>query len=315
MSPWDCPGLFAMIPYTEHAHGVFHVMGGLCQIPVALAKIAEEEGSTILTSCPVSQVIVANGRATGVRLESGDQLEFDEVVINADFGHAMSMFFDEASLGRYRPSKLRKSHYSCSTFMIYLGLDRTFPEQEHHTIVFAEDYHKCLADITKHKIASEDLSIYIRNSAPLDPSCAPDGHSALYILAPVPNNTSGIDWQEYKSAYRERILDLIASRTSYGDLRHHIRAEMIITPEDWERKHSVFLGATFNLGHSWKQMLYFRPHNKFELFENTFLVGGGTHPGSGLPTIFESARISSNIICDKYGVPHPQPRPFVDFKF
>jgi phytoene desaturase len=66
------------------------------------------------------------------------------------------------------------------------------------------------------------------------------------------------------------------------------------------------------MGHSWDQMLYFRPHNKFELFDNTYLVGGGTHPGSGLPTIFESARISSNLISDKYDVPHPEPKAFAE---
>ena len=313
MSPWDCPGLFAMIPYTEHAHGVYHVMGGLNRIPAAFAKVAEEEGAVIHTSCGVRKVVVENGRSTGVQLESGEVLAFDDVVINADFGHAMSMLFDQDALGKYRSSSLEKQAYSCSTFMIYLGLDREFPEEEHHTILFAKDYRKCLQDITGAKVVSEDLSVYVRNSAPLDPSSAPAGHSALYILAPVPNNTSGIDWDAHKAAYRERILDLIAARTGYGDLRPHIRAEMIVTPHDWETKRSVFLGATFNMGHSWKQMMYFRPHNKFEMFDNTYLVGGGTHPGSGLPTIFESARISSNLLCDSYGISHPVPKPFAEF--
>ncbi|MEO6922378.1 MAG: hypothetical protein ABI142_01005, partial [Bryocella sp.] len=98
-------------------------------------------------------------------------------------------------------------------------------------------------------------------------------------------------------------------------LRPHIKQELVLTPDDWEKKQSVFLGATFNLGHGWKQMLYFRPHNKFQMFDNTYLVGGGTHPGSGLPTIFESARISANLICDKYGVPHPKPKPFSEIAF
>lgn len=313
MSPWDCPGLFAMIPYTEHAHGVYHVMGGLNRIPAAFAAIAQEDGAAIHTSCPVKKVLVEGGKAKGVQLESGDKLEYDDVVINADFGHAMSMFFDSSSLGKYRPESLEKQQYSCSTFMMYLGLDRTFPEEEHHTILFAKDYRKCLNDITGAKIVSEDLSVYVRNSATLDPDCAPEGHSALYILAPVPNNTSGIDWNQYKASYRERILDLIAERTSYGDLRPHIRAELIVTPEDWEKKKSVFLGATFNMGHGWKQMMYFRPHNKFEMFDNTYLVGGGTHPGSGLPTIFESARISTNLICDSYGMDTVKPKPFAEF--
>jgi len=310
MSPWDCPGLFAMIPYTEHAHGVYHVMGGLCRIPEAFAKVAREEGAEIHTSCPVKRVLLKGKRACGVELENGEKVFCDDVVINADFGHAMSTLFPDSNLKKYSATALAKRKYSCSTFMMYLGLDRLYPDAEHHMIVFAEDYKRCLEDITRAKIVSDDLSVYVRNAVNLDPSCAPPGHSALYILAPVPNNTSGINWDEHKSAYRENILRLLETRTPYTDLREHIREELILTPADWEQQKSVFLGATFNMGHSWDQMLYFRPHNKFELFDNTYLVGGGTHPGSGLPTIFESARISSNLICDKHGVPHPKPKAF-----
>lgn len=310
MSPWDCPGLFAMIPYTEHAHGIYHVMGGLSQIPKAFAKVAIEEGAEIHTSCGVKRILLNGRNACGVELENGDKVDCDDVVINADFGHAMSTLFPGSNLGRYSPAALKKRKYSCSTFMMYLGLDRVYPDAEHHLIVFAQDYKRCLENITKHKIVSDDLSIYVRNAVTLDPTCAPPGHSSIYVLCPVPNNTSGIDWDKYRSAYRDVILKLLEERTQYKNLRDHIQAELIVTPDDWERKTSVFLGATFNMGHSWDQMLYFRPHNKFELFDNTYLVGGGTHPGSGLPTIFESARISSNLICAKYGAPEYVPRPF-----
>jgi phytoene desaturase len=312
MSPWDCPGLFAMIPYTEHAHGIYHVMGGLCRISESFAQVACEEGAKIHTSSPVSQILLDNRKACGVQLASGEIISCDDVVINADFGYAMSTLFPENSLNKYKPALLAKREFSCSTFMLYLGLDRAYPEAEHHMIVFARDYKKCLEDITKNKRISDDLSVYIRNAAPLDPSCAPPGHSALYILAPVPNNTSTIDWNEHKAAFRDRILQLVEERTPCKDLRRHICEELILTPADWEKRMSVFLGATFNMTHGWNQMLYFRPHNQFEEFDNTYLVGGGTHPGSGLPTIFESARISSNLICGKYGIPTPQPKPFAE---
>jgi phytoene desaturase len=143
-----------------------------------------------------------------------------------------------------------------------------------------------------------------------DPSVAPHGHSALYILVPVPNNTSDICWETEKEVYRARVLQILQERTPYRDLSSHIREELIITPDDWENKKSVFLGATFNMGHSWSHMLYLRPHNQFEEFSNCYLVSGGTHAGSGLPTIFESARISSNLICEKCNIPYPQPKPF-----
>lgn len=309
MSPWDCPGLFTMIPYTEHAHGIYHVMGGLCRICEAFAKVAVEQGAEIHTSSPVKRVLLDGRKACGVELESGKRISCDDVVINADFGYAMSTLFEENSLRRHKPDAVRRRHYSCSTFMMYLGLDRTY-DAEHHMIVFANDYKKNLSDITHRKVTSSDISIYVRNSVVTDHTSAPSGHSALYILVPVPNNTSGIPWGEQKHIYRKRVLQTLQERTPYRDLEPHIRQELIITPDDWEHKKSVFLGATFNMGHNWSQMLYLRPHNQFEEFSNCYLVGGGTHPGSGLPTIFESARISTNMICEKYGISYPRPKPF-----
>lgn len=308
MSPWDCPGLFTMIPYTEHAHGVYHVMGGLSRISDALAQVSREEDAEIHTSAPVSRVLVDGRRAIGVELAGGEKVYCDDVIINADFGHAMATLFDPDALGRYKPAALRKRKFSCSTFMLYLGLDRSF-DVEHHMIVFARNYKKNIEAISRGLASFEDMSVYIRNSSKNDPYVAPPGHSALYILVPVPNNTSNIAWQERKREIRDYVLRTLRERTPYGDIRPHIQRELIVTPEDWERKYSVFLGATFNMAHSWKQMLYLRPHNQFEQFSNCYLVGGGTHPGSGLPTIFESARISANLICKKYEIPHPVSKP------
>ena len=310
MSPWDCPGLFTMIPYTEHAHGVYHVQGGLCRISDAMAQVAREYGASIHTSQPVRRVLTKGRRAVGVELESGEKIECDDVVINADFGYAISRLFDPDQVKRYKPETLRKKNWSCSTFMMYLGLDRAYPEAEHHTIVFARDYKGNLEDISHRKTTSEDISIYVRNSAATDPGTAPPGHSALYILVPVPNNFSGIDWSQEKVRYRERVLRILAERSPYTDIEQHIREELIVTPEDWEHKLGVYQGATFNMGHNWSQMLFMRPHNKFEEVDHCFLVGGGTHPGSGLPTIFESARISSNLLCSQYRIPYGQPKPF-----
>lgn len=312
MSPWDCPGLFTMIPYTEHAHGVYHVQGGLCQISHAMAEGARESGAAIHTSQPVRRILTNGRRTVGVELASGDKIECDDVVINADFGHAVSTLFELDQLRRYKPDNVRRKSWSCSTFMMYLGVDRAYPESEHHTIVFARDYKGNLEDISHRKKPSDDISVYVRNSAVNDPSAAPKGHSALYILVPVPNNFSKIDWAQEAPRYRERVLRTLAERSCYSDIEAHIKEEMIVTPDDWEKKFSVYQGATFNMGHNWSQMLFMRPHNKFEEFDHCYLVGGGTHPGSGLPTIFESARISSNLICSQYMIPYREPKPFED---
>jgi phytoene desaturase len=186
--------------------------------------------------------------------------------------------------------------------MLYLGLD-TLYEAEHHTIVFARDYEKNLDEIAHKKVLSEDISFYVRNASVTDPHIAPAGHSSVYVLVPVPNNQSNIDWEKEAVPFRERVLEAIESRTRMTDLRSHIVAEEMIHPGQWEDERDIYAGATFNLAHSLGQMLYLRPRNRFEEWDHCYLVGGGTHPGSGLPTIYESGRISADMISKRYGVP------------
>ncbi len=308
MSPWDCPGLFTIISYIENAYGIYHVMGGLSEISEAMAKVIGEEGGQIHLNSPVRRVVVENGSATGVELMNGEKVAADDVIINADFAHSMTHLVDPAHLRRFRRERIDAMDYSCSIFMIYLGIDKQYDEPHHH-ILFADDYRANVDDMTKRKVISEDMSVYVRNAAVTDDRTAPQGHSALYILVPVPNNTSGIDWDREKQAFRDKVIRQIMKKTSMKDLDQHIQAEKIITPTDWETDYAVKFGAVFNLAHNWSQLLYFRPHNKFEDFDHCYLVGGGTHPGSGLPTIYESARISSNLISKRYGKHFPKPLP------
>jgi len=170
-----------------------------------------------------------------------------------------------------------------------------------HTIFFAGDYRGNIRDIFQNKVLSEDLSFYVRNASVSDATLAPAGHSAVYVLVPVPNRSAVIDWGREKEAFRERVLAAMEKRAGMADLRAHIREEIVYTPQTWEGMNIQF-GATFNLAHSLGQMLYFRPRNKFEELDNCYLVGGGTHPGSGLPTIYESGRIAANLISRRYRV-------------
>ena len=307
MSPWECPGFFSILPFVEHKFGVFHVQGGLSRISDAMAAVATKHGARIRNCAEVKQIIVANGSARGVLLADGEKVMADEVILNADFAYAMNNLIPSGILKKYSPQKLEKKRYSCSTFMLYLGVDKIYNELPHHTVVFADDYRSSIQSIFDSKELTEDISFYIRNSAVTDPHVAPAGHSGLYVLVPAPNQNSGIDWEKQQGEFRDRVIRKIVERTPLKDIESHIVAERMMTPLDWEKKSNVYLGATFNLAHTLTQMLYFRPHNRFEEIDNMYLVGGGTHPGSGLPTIYESARISSNMISEKYGVPYQKP--------
>ena len=299
MSPWSCPGLFSILSYTEYKFGIYHTQGGLCQIPHALARVAEEEGADFRLGTRVKELRFSGRNVTGVELEGGEVLECDDLVMNADYAHAMVNLMN----GRSRSDEeMRGKRYSCSTFMLYLGLDQIYADEPHHHIIFADDYRGNLESISAELAPSDDLSVYIRNSSVTDPGVAPDGHSQLYILVPTINTRNGFDWSTHAGEFRERILARIEEKTGMKDLREHIVEEAMITPEIWRDEGRIFLGATFNLAHTMDQMLYFRPHNRMKGYDNLYLVGGGTHPGSGLPTIFESGRISSNLLCDARGV-------------
>jgi phytoene desaturase len=206
----------------------------------------------------------------------------------------MSKLFQPGKIKKYSSTKLQKKKFSCSTFMLYLGVDKKYVAP-HHNIVFAEDYRKNISDIQEGRL-SEDSSFYVQNASVTDDTLAPNGKSTIYLLVPVPNNRSNIDWNEKAESFKETLLTNVEERTPLKDLRDHIEIEKMITPKQWEQDYNVYIGSTFNLAHNLSQMLYFRPHNRFEELKNLYLVGGGTHPGSGLPTIYISGIVTAGLI-------------------
>lgn len=313
MSPWESPGAFSILSYIEHAYGVYHIKGGINKLTEAMGRVVLESGGKILLNNGVKKLKTNGRKVTGLLLEDGQEIEADEVIINGDFAHAMTNLVEPGLLKKYTPEKLEKKQYSCSTFMLYLGVNKRF-DLPHHTIWFAKDYRKNVEEITKTKLMSDDPSIYIQNAVVTDETVAPKGKSTLYILVPVPNNMSGIDWSEKAGPFRDMILNMVSDKLGIKDIWEYIEEERMITPADWERDIHVYKGATFNLGHQLSQMLVFRPRNKFEELDHCWLVGGGTHPGSGLPIILESARITANGILqqDKQTLLPVKPLPNVE---
>ncbi|HUI92332.1 MAG TPA: phytoene desaturase family protein [Chitinivibrionales bacterium] len=311
MSAWECPAAFAMVAFIEHKWGIYHVIGGLNKISTAMAKVFIEEGGTLKLNTPVKSLVNKNKLVQGVQLSDGTVITADEVIVNADFSYAAVSLMEEKYVKKYAPRKLSKRKYSCSTFMLYLGVKKkyNFP---HHNVFFAKDYRRNVEDIFTRLTLSDQISFYIQNASIVDHTLAPEGKSTIYILVPVANLKAGIDWNKEKDAFKKRVLEEVVKRTEMKDLLENIEVEKVYTPETWRDDLNVYYGATFNLGHNLTQMLYLRPRNRFECFENTYLVGGGTHPGSGLPTIYESGRISANMICEKHGVHFKKPSSLED---
>ncbi len=304
MSPWTCPGGFGMVPYVEHAWGIAHVRGGVQGLCTALARVARELGAAVRTGAAARHLDVdPAGRCTGVLLESGERVPCDELVINADAAAALHQLLDHGPSLRFNAHRLEHLKESCSTYMLYLGLDRPLP-LAHHTFFFASDYRAEMKRLFETLELGDDLSLYVCNPSVSDPTLAPPGHSALYVLALVPNTRAPIDWRERAPRFREVVLDRLEQRTRLH-LRPYLRAEAVITPHDWEHDFGVSHGAVFGPAHRIGQLLAFRLPNALPWPSNACLAGGATSPGSGLPTILESARIATRLICERHDVAFP----------
>lgn len=308
MSPFQTPSLFSILTYSEYRWGVHHPVGGCHRLSLAMEQLAREMGARIQLDADVTEIEMEGRKARALHTADDRVHTFDEIVMNADFAWGMRNLIPNAARRQYTDIKLAGKKYSGSAFVLYLGLDKRYDHLSHHNIFVADDFRKALIDIESGRNLPDDPFIYAQNASATDATLAPEGHSTLHVSVPVPNLQSGVDWSKEKEGYRRRVLDRLAERAGLPDLDKHIRFERIVTPADWESKMRVGQGAIFSLAHTWNQIYAFRPHNRFEEFENMWLVGGGTHPGSGLPFIYESARIAADGITKKHsGRPEPTP--------
>jgi len=303
LHPTTCSSVFGVIPFLELAFGVWHVEGGFRALARGMQRCAEDLGATFRMGAPVEQVLVEYGRAAGVRLASGERLEADAVVVNADLPYAAQKLVPaEARAGsRLSDAALSRAKYSCSTFMAYYGLDTRWDALPHHLIYLSENARRTDKDALEDRhVDVEDPPFYVCNPCVTDRSGAPEGHSTLYVLVPTPNTARPVDWAATERTLRERIPDMLA-KVGLKDVRPHIKAERYFTAETWRDDFNVFRGAVFNLSHTWLQLGPLRPRVKSPHVEGLYWVGGGTHPGSGLLTIMESANIAADYLAREAG--------------
>lgn len=303
MSPFRCPSLFSILSFLEYEHGVYHPIGGCGAVSAAMARIASEMGVEIHYEEPVESLEFAGRRITAARTPQG-RYEADATVVNADFGRSMTRLVPDALRRRWSDRKIASRRFSCSTFMLYLGIEGRYDDVSHHTIYLSEDYRQNLIDIERRHVLSADPSMYVQNASVTDPTLAPAGMSTLYLLIPVTQRHPNVDWRREGPRYREVALDQI-ERLGIKGVRDRIRYEKMLTPDDWQDNYEIYRGATFNLAHDLGQMLHMRPHNRFEDVERMYLVGGGTHPGSGLPVIYSSARITTKLMLEDLRISRP----------
>lgn len=293
VSPYQGPSLYTIIPMIELFYGVYFIEGGMYTLATSLARLFEELGGKIVYETSVDEILIDNKIAKGIRIGK-EQVMADAIVCGADFPYAMKELIpDERKRGKYTNKKIAKFEYSCSCFLMYLGLDKKYPEEHLHSIYFAEDFKKNVDDLFERGKLPDDPSFYLYRPSLMDDSLAPEGQEGLYVLVPVPELSKYEKWTEQTmQAYRQKIIRLLKEKTIFKDIDEHIVSEILITPKDFSERFNAYNGATFGLKPTLKQSNYYRPHNKFSAAENLYFCGSSTHPGAGVPIVMQSAKLA-----------------------
>ncbi len=300
-NPFSITSIYALITFLERKWGVHFPIGGTGTLVRGLVGLVEQLGGEVRLGTEVSEITLAGRRATGVRLASGEVLPADVVVSNADAAWTYRHLVPSHARRRWTDRRVERARYSMGLFVWYFGTRRTYPEVAHHNILLGPRYRELLDDIFDRKVLANDFSLYLHRPTATDPSLAPEGCDAFYVLSPVPNLESGTDWAHQAEPYRRRIAEYLEATLLPG-LESEIVTSRLLTPQHFHDELLAFRGAAFSFEPVLTQSAYFRPHNESEDIERLYLVGAGTHPGAGVPGVLSSARVLDSLVPDPHAL-------------
>lgn len=293
-NPFRASAIYCLIPFLERRWGVHFAMGGTGTLVDGLVKLVASQGGELRCGEEVESILVEEGAAVGVRLVSGKSIRASIVVSNADSAWTYRRLVPAAARTRWTDRRIDSARYSMGLFVWYFGVDRRYENVAHHTILLGPRYRELLRDIFDRKRLAPDFSLYLHRPTATDPSLAPQGCEAFYVLSPVPNLLGGQDWRVEAEPYRKAIERVLEASVLSG-LSQAIVTSRIATPLDFQDRLNAYRGAGFALEPVLTQSAWFRPHNASEDVHNLFLVGAGTHPGAGLPGVLSSARVLDKV--------------------
>lgn len=295
LSPYEAPATYSLLQYTELGDGVWFPRGGMYRIIESLVDIAGRKGVRFLYEAPVQKIEIEGDRATGVILEDGRRLTADLIVANADLPYVYSDLLDDAR----QSAKLDKKKYTCSAITFYWGVDRTYPSLLHHNVFLSTEYRASFDRIFHDFRLPDDPSFYVHAPARTDPAAAPEGQDTLMVLVPTAHIQEGTeqDWEDQKNRARAAVLKGLAA-VGIEDLAEHIKFEHSYTPLEWRDEFNLAKGSAFGLSHNFAQVGYLRPQNKHRSYSNLYFAGASTHPGTGLPIVLLSARLTTERILE-----------------
>ena len=314
MSPFDAPGTYSLLQYTELAEGIWYPKGGFHRVIQALIAVGQRLGVQYRLSTPVASIALSpdGRRATGVTLESGETVPAEVVLINADLVYAYNNLLPKSSTAR----SLKARPASCSSISFYWAMDRRIPELKTHNIFLADDYKDSFDDIFKKQTMPRQPSFYVNVPSRIDPTAAPQGKDSIAVLLPVGHLIEGDegrglkvqskqDWEALVRLGRQTVFSTIEARTGAQDIQSHVIKEIVNTPQSWKDIFNLDKGAILGLSHSFFNVLAFRPKTKHSSISDLYFVGASTHPGTGVPICLAGSKITSEQVMDRMGIDYP----------
>ncbi|MDC0350520.1 phytoene desaturase family protein [Candidatus Pelagibacter sp.] len=295
-NPFTTTSIYGLILYLEKKWGIHYSMGGTGNIIKGFEKLMNEVGIKVIKGNEVTKILSKNNKITSIQLDNHDYIDADNVICNADPPAVYEKLLDEKNNNSFLFKwKKKRMEYSMGLFVYYFGTKKIYDNVEHHTIKFGSKYKEHLDDIFDKKKLNNDISYYLHRPSATDKSMAPEGNDCFYVLVPVPNNQSGIDWSIEGDKMKKLIIDKMENDLM-PNLRSNIVEDFYLTPDYFEKDLNTKFGSGFSIQPKFTQSAYFRFHNKSEIYDGLYFVGAGTHPGAGVPGVLSSAKVLDKIL-------------------
>ena len=290
-NPFSTTSIYTLILYLEKKWGIHYSMGGTGSVVKALEKLMIEENIKIIKNAEVTEILTENKIVKAVKINDSEIINCNYIICNSDPPNVYkNLIKSKNNYSFLFKQKMKRMDYSMGLFVYYFGSKKKYSDVAHHTIYFGKSYEKHLNKIFEKKILSEDISYYLHRPSATDPNMAPDGQDAFYVLVPVPNNLSKINWNKEGEKFKNLILDKMDKSVLPG-IKENVVSDFYLTPDYFEKELATLHGSGFSIQPKFSQSAYFRFHNQSEIFSNLYFVGAGTHPGAGMPGVLSSAKV------------------------
>ena len=295
-NPFSTTSIYGLILYLEKKWGIHYSMGGTGNIIKGYEKLMNEVGIKILKESEVTKIISKNNKISGIQINNQIDIDADNVICNADppavYEKLLGQNKNNSILFNWKKNRME---YSMGLFVYYFGTKKIYKNVEHHTIKFGNKYKEHLDDIFDKKKLNKDISYYLHRPTATDKSMAPQGNDCFYVLVPVPNNQSKINWDIEGKKMKKLVIEKM-EKDLMPNLSENIVEDFYLTPDYFEKDLNTKYGSGFSIQPKFTQSAYFRFHNKSEVYDGLYFVGAGTHPGAGVPGVLSSAKVLDKII-------------------